>query len=213
MFSMKICCVEDDRAPVLGGAVVGGVCWRHQVRVSLHLPILEYQVRVSLHLPILEYQVRCHRMLLVYTRGEAIFMKALCGSDKIEPAQASQFITRTIQAYFPGLIHRFNGFPMEVQELLYQMFMSNHRFTHHSDEAQSRLVWTTTARSNFKHLLYNARKNAEKEKELKQPPTFQEVFDKTHKKKGMDQYISKRAQEVAESYSQQMIEKYAGEEE
>ncbi|MQM15549.1 hypothetical protein Taro_048494, partial [Colocasia esculenta] len=105
-----IWCVEDDRAPVLGGAAVGGVCWRHQVR--------------------------CQRMLLVYTRGEAVFMKALCG--------------------------RFNDFPMEVQESLYQMFMSNHRFTRRSDEARSRFVWTTTARSSFKHLLYNVRKNAEK---------------------------------------------------
>ncbi|MQM23191.1 hypothetical protein Taro_056254, partial [Colocasia esculenta] len=34
-------------------------------------------------------------------------------------------------------------------------------------------------------------------KELKRPPTFQEVFDKTHKKKGTDQYISDRALEVA----------------
>ncbi|MQL93518.1 hypothetical protein Taro_026163 [Colocasia esculenta] len=51
------------------------------------------------------------------------------------------------------------------------------------------------------------------EKELKRPPTFQEVFDKTHKKKGTDQYISDRAREVAESYSQQMIGKCAGEEE
>ncbi|MQL93520.1 hypothetical protein Taro_026167 [Colocasia esculenta] len=49
--------------------------------------------------------------------------------------------------------------------------------------------------------------------ELKRPPTFQEVFDKTHKKKGTDQYISDRAREVAESYTQQMTEKYAGEEE
>ncbi|MQM17808.1 hypothetical protein Taro_050784 [Colocasia esculenta] len=202
--------------------------------------------------------------------------------DKIEPAQASQFITRTIQAHFPGPIHRFNDFPMEVQELLYQMFMSNHRFMRRSDEARSRLVWTMTARSNFKHLLYNARKNAHKvsqsadltlwweraltrmrrdyweslyniwaaerwqqtstimkvnraanpeanmhtsgsvsfathqsrlEKELKRPSTFQEVFDKTHKKKGTDQYISDRVREVVESYNQHMTEKYAREEE
>ncbi|MQL94326.1 hypothetical protein Taro_026981 [Colocasia esculenta] len=178
--------------------------------------------------------------------------------DKMEPAQPYQFITRSIQAHFPGPIHRFNDFPMDVQELLYQMFM-----------ARSRSVWTTTARSNFKHLLYNARKNTHRvcqspnpalwrerapiwmrrdywqglcniwaaerwqetstimkvnratnpeankhtsgsvsfathqyrlEKELKRPPTFQE-----------DQYISNRAQEVA-LYSQQMIEKYPGEE-
>ncbi|MQL73737.1 hypothetical protein Taro_006095 [Colocasia esculenta] len=51
------------------------------------------------------------------------------------------------------------------------------------------------------------------EKELKRPPTFQEVFDKTHKKKGTEQYISDRAREVAKSYSQQMTEKYTGEEE
>ncbi|MQM00785.1 hypothetical protein Taro_033527 [Colocasia esculenta] len=139
-----------------------------------------------------------------------------------------------------------------------------------------------TARSNFKHLMYNARKNAEKvsqsvdptlwreqgptwmrrdywetlcniwaaerwqqtsttmkvnwaanpeanmhtsgsvsfathqsrlKKELKRPPTFQEVFDKTHKKKGTDQYISDISREVAESYSQQMTEKYDGEDE
>ncbi|MQM05587.1 hypothetical protein Taro_038395, partial [Colocasia esculenta] len=44
---MKIWCVEHDRAPVLGGAAVGGVCSRHQVWVSLHLIILEYQTHVS----------------------------------------------------------------------------------------------------------------------------------------------------------------------
>ncbi|MQL73248.1 hypothetical protein Taro_005591 [Colocasia esculenta] len=50
------------------------------------------------------------------------------------------------------------------------------------------------------------------EKELKRPLTFQEVFDKTHKKKGTYIYISNKAREVAELYSQQMTEKYAGEE-
>ncbi|MQM23752.1 hypothetical protein Taro_056819, partial [Colocasia esculenta] len=38
-----IWCVEHDRAPVLGGVAVGGVCLQHQVRVSLHLLILKYQ--------------------------------------------------------------------------------------------------------------------------------------------------------------------------
>ncbi|MQL83437.1 hypothetical protein Taro_015924 [Colocasia esculenta] len=94
--------------------------------------------------------------------------------DKIEPAQASQFITRTIQAHFSGPIHRFNDFTMEVQELLYQLFMSNHRFTCRSDEARPRLVWTTTVRSNFKHLLYNAMKNAEKVCQSADPTLWRE---------------------------------------
>ncbi|MQL71750.1 hypothetical protein Taro_004073 [Colocasia esculenta] len=55
--------------------------------------------------------------------------------------------------------------------------------------------------------------NSRLEKELKWPPTFQEVFDKTHKKKGTDQYNSERAREIAESYRQQMTEKHIGEEE
>ncbi|MQM14568.1 hypothetical protein Taro_047502 [Colocasia esculenta] len=105
---------------------------------------------------------------------ESTLPEVWINGDKIEPAQASQFITRTIQAHFPGPIHRFNDFPMEVQELLYQMFMSNHRFTRRSDEARSRLVWTMTTRSNFKHLLYNVRKNAQKVSRSADPTLWRE---------------------------------------
>ncbi|MQL83435.1 hypothetical protein Taro_015922 [Colocasia esculenta] len=82
--------------------------------------------------------------------------------NKIESAQASQFITKTIQAHFPGPIHRFSDFSMDVQDLLFSMFLRNHRFTEHSDELRARSAWTTTARANFKHFLYNVRKNAER---------------------------------------------------
>ncbi|MQL98414.1 hypothetical protein Taro_031121 [Colocasia esculenta] len=51
------------------------------------------------------------------------------------------------------------------------------------------------------------------ENELNRPSTFLEVFDKTHMKKGTYQHISDRARVVAESYSQQMTEKYVGVEE
>ncbi|MQL89352.1 hypothetical protein Taro_021928, partial [Colocasia esculenta] len=44
---------------------------------------------------------------------DSTLRKLWINGDKIEPAQASQFITRTIQAHFPGPIHRFNDFPME----------------------------------------------------------------------------------------------------
>ncbi|MQM03624.1 hypothetical protein Taro_036410 [Colocasia esculenta] len=54
---------------------------------------------------------------------ESTLREVWINGDKIESTQASQFITRTIQAHFPGPIHRFNDFPMEVQEWLYQMFM------------------------------------------------------------------------------------------
>ncbi|MQM23877.1 hypothetical protein Taro_056947, partial [Colocasia esculenta] len=105
---------------------------------------------------------------------ESTLREVWINGDKIEPTQESQFITRTIQAHFPGPIHRFNNFPMEVQELLYQMFMSNHRFTRRSDEAWSQLVWKLTTRSNFKHLMYNARKNAEKVSQSADPTLWRE---------------------------------------
>ncbi|MQL87392.1 hypothetical protein Taro_019931, partial [Colocasia esculenta] len=82
--------------------------------------------------------------------------------NKIKPAQASQFITKAIQAHFPGPIHRFSDFSMDVQNLLYDMLMRNHRFIEHSDESRARSAWTTTTRANFKHLLYNVRRNAER---------------------------------------------------
>ncbi|MQM12514.1 hypothetical protein Taro_045433 [Colocasia esculenta] len=46
--------------------------------------------------------------------------------NKIEPAQASQFITKTIQAHFLGPIRRFSDFSMDVQNLLYDMFMESY---------------------------------------------------------------------------------------
>ncbi|MQL91133.1 hypothetical protein Taro_023738 [Colocasia esculenta] len=51
---------------------------------------------------------------------------------------------------------------MDVQDLLFSMFLRNHRFTEHSDELRARSAWTTTAKANFKHLMYNVRKNAER---------------------------------------------------
>ncbi|MQL82839.1 hypothetical protein Taro_015318, partial [Colocasia esculenta] len=108
--------------------------------------------------------------MYVFFRGNELHIF----SDKIEPTQASQFITKALQAHFPGPIHRFNDFPMEVQEHLYKMFMSNHRFTRRPDEARSRFAWTMTARSNFKHLMYNARKNAEKVSQSADPTLWRE---------------------------------------
>ncbi|MQL84883.1 hypothetical protein Taro_017400 [Colocasia esculenta] len=136
---------------------------------------------------------------------------------------------------------------MEVQEQLYQMFMSNHRFTRRPDEAQSRFAWTMTARLNFKHLMYNARKNAEKvsqsadltlwrerapswmrgdywetlcniwaAKRWQQTSTIMKVNRAANPEANMHTGGSvsfATHQSRLESYSQQMTEKYAGEDE
>ncbi|MQM10753.1 hypothetical protein Taro_043651 [Colocasia esculenta] len=38
----------------------------------------------------------------------------------------------------------------------------NHQFTEHSDELRARSAWITTARANYRHLMYNVRRNAER---------------------------------------------------
>ncbi|MQM22783.1 hypothetical protein Taro_055842, partial [Colocasia esculenta] len=90
---------------------------------------------------------------------------------------------------------------------LYHRQQMNHRFIECLDESRARSAWTTTARANFKHPLYNVRRNAERETQLKRPPQFQELFDQTHKKKGTNDYITEKAREVVESYSRGMEER------
>ncbi|MQM17981.1 hypothetical protein Taro_050965 [Colocasia esculenta] len=211
-------------------------------------------------------------------RGRALFHASAVGAASGSPPVAAGSVPEDAVSLQEGGGSFYESTLREVWINGY----SNHRFTRHPDEARSRFAWTMTARSNFKHLMYNARKNAEKvsqsadptlwreqapswmrgeywetlcniwaterwqststimkvnraanpeadvntggsvsfathqsrlEKELKRPPTFSEVFDRTHKKKETDLYISDRAREVAESYSQQMTEKYVGEDE
>ncbi|MQM01157.1 hypothetical protein Taro_033907 [Colocasia esculenta] len=152
---------------------------------------------------------------------------------------SGQFTPSPAIVHFSGPIYRFNDFPMEVQELLYQMFMSADPtlWRERAPTWMRRDYWeglcniwaaerwqeTSTTMKVNRAAILEANKHtsgsvsfathqSRLEKELKRPPTFQEVFDKTYKKKGMNQHISDRAREVTELYSQQMTEKYAREE-
>ncbi|MQM11481.1 hypothetical protein Taro_044390, partial [Colocasia esculenta] len=124
-----------------GGVAVGGVCLRHQVRVSLHLLILEYQVRVSLHLLLLEYSGRVFPHLQSF----------LAGASTVPEAEDAISLYEGGGSFYESILREvwINGYAIN----LYVSFIME-------------------------------------EKELKWPPTFQEVFDKAHKEKGTDQYIS-----------------------
>ncbi|MQM20722.1 hypothetical protein Taro_053750 [Colocasia esculenta] len=50
---------------------------------------------------------------------------------------------------------------------------------------------------------------AKKHHELERAPTFREVFDRTHKRKGIDDYISESARTIAETYDRTMTNRYA----
>ncbi|MQM07926.1 hypothetical protein Taro_040773 [Colocasia esculenta] len=44
--------------------------------------------------------------------------------------------------------------------------------------------------------------------ELERTPTFHEVFDQTHKRKGTDDYVSESARTIAETYDRTMADRY-----
>ncbi|MQL75510.1 hypothetical protein Taro_007877 [Colocasia esculenta] len=44
--------------------------------------------------------------------------------------------------------------------------------------------------------------------ELECAPTFRELFDWTHKRKGMDNYVSESARTVSETYDRTMVDRY-----
>ncbi|MQL80364.1 hypothetical protein Taro_012830, partial [Colocasia esculenta] len=45
--------------------------------------------------------------------------------------------------------------------------------------------------------------------EFERAPTFRELFDRTHKRKGADDYVSESARTIAETYDRTMAERYA----
>ncbi|MQM09014.1 hypothetical protein Taro_041875, partial [Colocasia esculenta] len=45
--------------------------------------------------------------------------------------------------------------------------------------------------------------------DLERAPTFRELFDRTHKRKGTDDYVTESARTIAETYDRTMAERYA----
>ncbi|MQM11084.1 hypothetical protein Taro_043986 [Colocasia esculenta] len=44
--------------------------------------------------------------------------------------------------------------------------------------------------------------------DLERAPTFRELFDRTHKRKGTDDYVTESARTIAETYDRTMVERY-----
>ncbi|MQL99542.1 hypothetical protein Taro_032266 [Colocasia esculenta] len=276
MFSMKIWCVKEDLVAVLGGAFVGRALFPASVSGS---PSSERTPPLPSGL--VAGPSSASPSVPAVSSSSAPTMPAAVGTSSESPPVVAGSVPEDADSLQEG---RGSFYESTLREVWINGYVINiqHRFTSRTDEVRSRFIWTMTARSNFKHLMYNARKNAEKhsqsadptlwrerapswmrgeywetlcniwaaerwqqtssimkvnraanpevnmhtggsvsftthqsrlEKELKRQPTFSEVFDRTHKKKGTDAYISDRARVVAESYSQQMTEKYVGEDE
>ncbi|MQL76880.1 hypothetical protein Taro_009276 [Colocasia esculenta] len=210
--------------------------------------------------------------------SSATFPFFLITRGKIDPGSASRYITTLVHAHILGPVDAWREFPMPVRDLLFDMFTRRFAFTRPEDLPRARAVWESTAQTNLRKSMWEAREKAMKttgnrdpmawldydhvwlrrdyweslldrwaagpwqqrsqaairnrsthpEKnvhtsgsvsyathsqklhhELERAPTFRELFDRTHKRKGTNDYVSESARTIAETYDRTMAERYA----
>ncbi|MQL77024.1 hypothetical protein Taro_009433, partial [Colocasia esculenta] len=143
---------------------------------------------------------------------------------KIDLRPASRYITSLVHAHVPRLVDSWKEFPPSVQELLFDMFTRRYMFTRLEDLPRVRVIWESTAQNNFRKSMWEARDKAAKttswqdptawmddgsHHELERATTFRELFDRTHKRMGTDDYVSESARTIAETYDRTMADRYA----
>ncbi|MQM19664.1 hypothetical protein Taro_052673 [Colocasia esculenta] len=102
-------------------------------------------------------------------------------------------------------------------------FLRRYMFTRPEDLPRARVVWVSTAQTNFRKSMWEAQDKAAKTTDSQDPigwmdygsrhklertPTFCELFDRTHKWKGMDDSVSESARTIGETYDRTMADRY-----
>ncbi|MQL84720.1 hypothetical protein Taro_017234 [Colocasia esculenta] len=103
---------------------------------------------------------------------------------KIDLGSTSRYITTLVHAHIPGLVDAWREFPVPVWDLLYDMFiLSNfiskqrrYAFTRPEDLPRARAVWESTAQTNLRKSMYEARDKAMKTTGSRDPT---ETYDRT----------------------------------
>ncbi|MQL91389.1 hypothetical protein Taro_024002, partial [Colocasia esculenta] len=136
---------------------------------------------------------------------------------------ASRYITTLVHTHIPGSVDAWREFPVPVRNLLFDMFTRRYAFMRPKDLPRALAVWESIAQTNLRKSMYEAREKAMKTTyswdpmawldydplhELERAPTFYELFDQTHKRKGTDDYVSESAHTIA-TYDRTMADHYA----
>ncbi|MQM07118.1 hypothetical protein Taro_039953 [Colocasia esculenta] len=203
--------------------------------------------------------------------SSATFPFFLTTRGKIDPGSASRYITTLVHAHISGPMDAWREFPVPVRDVLFDMFtvfLRRFAFTRLEDLPRAHAVWESTAQTNLRKSMWEARDKAMKttgnrdpmawldydpvwlrrdywvslcehwaagpwqqrsqvairnrsthpEKnvhtsgfvsyathsqklhhEFERAPTFRGLFDRTHKQKGTDDYVSESARTIAVS--------------
>ncbi|MQL87759.1 hypothetical protein Taro_020297, partial [Colocasia esculenta] len=83
---------------------------------------------------------------------------------KIDPGSASRYITTLVHAHIPGPVDAWREFPVPVRDLLFDMFTILLIFTDLKPEdlPRARVVWESTAQTNLRKSMWEARDKAMK---------------------------------------------------
>ncbi|MQL68337.1 hypothetical protein Taro_000632 [Colocasia esculenta] len=81
---------------------------------------------------------------------------------EIDLGSASRYITTLVHAHIPGPVDAWREFPMPVRDLLFDMFTRRYAFTRPKDLPRAQAVWESTAQTNLRKSMYEARDKAMK---------------------------------------------------
>ncbi|MQL96907.1 hypothetical protein Taro_029582, partial [Colocasia esculenta] len=81
---------------------------------------------------------------------------------KIDPVSASRYITTLVHAHILGPVDAWREFPVPVRHLLFDMFTRRYEFTRPEDLPRVRVVWESTAQTNLRKSMWEARDKAMK---------------------------------------------------
>ncbi|MQL94776.1 hypothetical protein Taro_027434 [Colocasia esculenta] len=152
---------------------------------------------------------------------------------KIDPGFASCYITSLLHAHVLGPVDSSKEFPLFVRDLLFDMLMTNFRKS--MWEARDKAAKITSSQDLTASMDYGPERSqaakcnqvthleknvytsgsvsyttySQKSRhELERAPTFRELFDRTSKRKGTNDYVSESARTIAETYDRTMVDRY-----
>ncbi|MQL81307.1 hypothetical protein Taro_013763, partial [Colocasia esculenta] len=94
--------------------------------------------------------------------SSATFPFFLTTRGKIDPGSASRYITTLVHAHIPGPMDSWREFPVPVRDVLFDMFTRRFAFTRPEDLPRARAVWESTAQTNLRKSMWEARDKAMK---------------------------------------------------
>ncbi|MQM02697.1 hypothetical protein Taro_035466 [Colocasia esculenta] len=81
---------------------------------------------------------------------------------KIDPGSTSRYITTLVHVHIPRPVDSWKEFPPSVRELLFDMFTRRFVFTRPEDLPRARVIWESTAQTNLRKSMWEARDKATK---------------------------------------------------